>query len=765
MSDAYDVLLVDEPSSLREAMVSRLSNAGMSVACVATGEAAREHLAERRVDCIVTEYRAPGIDGLALTRECSADGVSVVLFTDDGDEAVASEAIAAGVTDYVSKASEEALDRLLTGVERAVGRGRARRSRAAAAEVVERVTAGFLALDSDWRFTYLNRKVADLLGKRREDLLGENIWEAIPEAIDSEFYHRYREAMDSQQPVTFETYVPEVASLHEGGGRWYKVHAYPSQDGLSVYFIDVTDEKLAEQRYRDLFESWPDAVGEIDDQGRYLSANEAMAESVGVSREDLEGTRFHDLFDADLADDRLEMGRAAMESGERLVDEDSRDGRYFHNIYVPVETSDERDTFQIISRDITEHHEREREIERQRDELETLDRINAVIRDINRELVQASSREEIECVVSERLADSDSYLFAWVGELNVATEVIEPRTSAGQEAGYLDEVTVTFDDSETGWGPGGRAVRTQETHVTQDLGALPEPWGSIAHECGFRSVVAVPLAYGGTLYGVLCVYADRPYAFDDRETAVLSELGETIAYAINAVESKRALVADRATELVLSNRDEESFFIDASRRTGATIALDGVTETTDGALVEFCTVSGDSGRVLELAEQADTIECVRLVSERSDGDRFEFVYTGPSVVATLADHGVKVRSVVAEGGESRIVATLPHDADVRRVVEAFKTTYPESELLAQREAGGSAGREQGLRERIDERLTDRQLACLEAAYFGGFFEWPRDSTGEQLAASLDIAAPTFHQHLRAVERKFAAAYLDGRDPA
>jgi len=68
-----------------------------------------------------------------------------------------------------------------------------------------------------------------------------------------------------------------------------------------------------------------------------------------------------------------------------------------------------------------------------------------------------------------------------------------------------------------------------------------------------------------------------------------------------------------------------------------------------------------------------------------------------------------------------------------------------------------------LREELRERLTDRQQATLSAAYFGGYFGWPRDSTAEEVADSLGIASPTLHQHFRHEQRKFLLAYLDNAD--
>jgi len=55
---------------------------------------------------------------------------------------------------------------------------------------------------------------------------------------------------------------------------------------------------------------------------------------------------------------------------------------------------------------------------------------------------------------------------------------------------------------------------------------------------------------------------------------------------------------------------------------------------------------------------------------------------------------------------------------------------------------------------LEDELTEKQRAALETAYFAGYFDWPRGSTGEEIAERLGIAPATFNQHLRTAERKF-----------
>jgi len=99
-------------------------------------------------------------------------------------------------------------------------------------------------------------------------------------------------------------------------------------------------------------------------------------------------------------------------------------------------------------------------------------------------------------------------------------------------------VTITADDSPTGQGPAGRAIRNRRVAVSQNVGEDPrfEHWREAALDRGFRSVAGVPLRYDGTTHGVLVVYADRVDAFDETERDLLAELGDSISHAIHSIQ-------------------------------------------------------------------------------------------------------------------------------------------------------------------------------------------------------------------------------------
>lgn len=164
--------------------------------------------------------------------------------------------------------------------------------------------------------------------------------------------------------------------------------------------------------------------------------------------------------------------------------------------------------------------------------------IAAVSRKINRALLWARDRHTLETRVCDIITESEPYRFAWIGCHDPETDAIEPQAGGGDEQGYLDEIAVTAAETEHGRGPAGRAIRTGEIQICQDIEHAPsfEPWREAALERGFRSVAAVPLTYDGTSYGALFIYADRTDAFDASERELLSDIGRDIAYATNTLE-------------------------------------------------------------------------------------------------------------------------------------------------------------------------------------------------------------------------------------
>jgi len=106
--------------------------------------------------------------------------------------------------------------------------------------IFESITDAFFTLNREWRFTYVNQRSVELLGMNQEDLLGSTLWEALPAAINSEFDRQYRHAMETGESVSFEAF-------YEPRDDWFEVSAYPSDEGLAVYYRSINERKRAQQ--------------------------------------------------------------------------------------------------------------------------------------------------------------------------------------------------------------------------------------------------------------------------------------------------------------------------------------------------------------------------------------------------------------------------------------------------------------------------------------------------------------------------------------
>ena len=110
--------------------------------------------------------------------------------------------------------------------------------------VLESISDSFVALDTEWYYTYVNEKAAQTFGRTRQQLIGKHIWTEFPEGIGQPFYKAYYKAVETQQPIFLEEYYPPY-------DRWFENRIYPSKEGLSIFFHDITDRKKAELSLRE----------------------------------------------------------------------------------------------------------------------------------------------------------------------------------------------------------------------------------------------------------------------------------------------------------------------------------------------------------------------------------------------------------------------------------------------------------------------------------------------------------------------------------
>ena len=190
------------------------------------------------------------------------------------------------------------------------------RAEPALAEVLERVSDAFFALDRDWRITYANSEAKRLGRVERDDVIGRTFQEVAPDFVGSVFEERYRYAFEHDEPVHFDAPFPAFDA-------WFEVSAYPDADGLSVFFRDISERKRAEQelrsslgarveaeralrtseeRYRQIVETSREGIWIVDADSRIVYANASAADLHGTTVEDLVGRDSRELVDPEQLD-------------------------------------------------------------------------------------------------------------------------------------------------------------------------------------------------------------------------------------------------------------------------------------------------------------------------------------------------------------------------------------------------------------------------------------------------------------------------------
>ncbi|SER74263.1 bacterio-opsin activator domain-containing protein [Natrinema salaciae] len=469
--------------------------------------------------------------------------------------------------------------------------------------------------------------------------------------------------------------------------------------------------------------------------------NEAYEAITGYEFDDVVGRNCRFLQGEESDPDAIAEMAAAIDADRPVTVELKnyrKDGTEFWNevTIAPVRDENGRVTNYVgFQNDITARKEAELALERRTAELEyILDRVEGLIQDVTAVVAGSTDRTELEAEVCSRVADEDAYEGAWIGERNPATGTIDVRSSAGVDP---ERDTIAIDDDH----PAAETLATNDPAVETVDGTTR---------------AAFPLSYNDIEYGVLTVRTDR--TVDDRETVILSALARAVASGVNARETSRMLATDAVVAVELELTDQVFAPVALSAAADCRLEYRRSVHRTDDETASLFTVTGaDADELLAAAEELSDVDC-RVVVERDEECLIEL--TGSDdLVAWLSERGVRTEAVETEDGRARVTLEIPRSANVRSIVEAVEDRYAGTDVVSFQQRDRDAETRQEFAARLEEALTDRQFGALQRAYLGGYFEWPRPTTGEELAQSMGVSRPTFHEHLRTAEAKLCRAFF------
>jgi len=498
--------------------------------------------------------------------------------------------------------------------------------------------------------------------------------------------------------------------------------------------------------------------------------NDAYEELTGYPAENALGRNCRFLQGPDTDEEPVDRMRDAIDKKEPVSVElinYREDGTPFWNQVTIAPISDENGDlshFVGFQNDVTDRKEAEAMAQQRADSLReerqalerVLGRVSGLVNDVSHVLVNAESREEIERQVCAEITAMDGYGYAWIGEPTTAGTGLTVRVDEGTEQRTLSTT------SETEWSGTvfSEAIEDGSVKVFSSTDDLPSSVTPSAF--GAKTMAVVPLTYRRTTYGVLSVYAERSGVLDRRECKVFEAIGQMVASGINAVETKRVLTADRVTELGFEITDPSFPLIELATLAEGSITYNGSTLNNGGSLRLFVTISDSPDEFESLLEGCSSLSDGFVIARQDDTIAASVELKDAALFTELAEYGATLRdlSVSGSSGTVQLHVDLPVEGDIRSVVSVLESRYEGVNLVRQRERERDPRPTAEFTATVAERLTDRQYTALETAYLSNYFEFPRPVSGEELAETMGISRQTYHQHLRAAQRKLLEEFFE-----
>ena len=412
--------------------------------------------------------------------------------------------------------------------------------------------------------------------------------------------------------------------------------------------------------------------------------------------------------------------------------------------------------------------ERDRELERQNERLSRLDRINRLIRSISPAVASADTRAEVEREVCRRLLRIDPVTGAWVADVDLPTGGTVRRASAGTLDSYLSaipqagsEAAGTHPAEATPAVPARRAYDSRSPVSVTDLVAVDSGvwWRDRGLKRGTNTVVAIPVVHESTRYGAIEVHIDRPRGMVEEEVEALAELGVTIGHAIGAIRQRDALLSGGSTSLTFHVEPDPTLsrFVTA---VDAPLTVTDVSHRDDGTCAVFVTLdvstTGERDRAAQTVERSTGASVLRA---DTTGVTCVLTLGAASAIQQLVSHGAALQQVEVRTDPKQLAVTvqLPYETPVREYVDAVTDAVDGAELVAKGHRSVDWQSAATVATAAADQLTDRQREALQMAFHAGYFDWPRSTDADTVAAQLDIAQSTLSQHLRTAERKLLEA--------
>ena len=524
MADAIRVLLVDDEPEFAELTEMKLEQlvSDFTVETATGAKEGLERLRDGRFDCIVSDYRMPELDGLEFLKAVRNEDLTIpfILFTGEGSEVVASEAIHAGVSEYLQKGrGTERFELLANRIRNVVER---RHAETSYREIFEKATDGIALHRPTGEIIDANHRMAELTGYSRDDLIDMTVADFSVDEPDysQEEAERLVRLAAEKGPQVFEWHL----DTPDRGRVPVEVHlkntTIEGQECVLAMVRDLSGARQREQRldlYANVVENMEEGTYILDEDNRFEFVNERVADASGIPVDEWEGQPLSIL--ADLGITTVEGVATIEEAVENIRQGIEDEYRVQLDVDLPVPigalelrlTGLENDRVLGTTRNISEFKHRER----------ALKALHGVATEIG-------SYDSEEAVCERTITAAKDVLDFDLSVVNLERDGMLPVIAISSELPEGAATAMSVDE-----GLAGKTYRTGESILIEDLAEHPEanPQGP------YRSGVSIAIDDIGVFQAV----AEEPGEFDETDIELAELLVSHTATAIERIRREQEL--------------------------------------------------------------------------------------------------------------------------------------------------------------------------------------------------------------------------------
>lgn len=269
-----------------------------------------------------------------------------------------------------------------------------------------------------------------------------------------------------------------------------------------------------------------------------------------------------------------------------------------------------------------------------------------------------------------------------------------------------------------------------------------------------KSAIHVPVEN----YGVLSVFEDSGEKFNSSDIELIRLLVSATSFALKSLRQENHSIPDSATELKLHSDDPKLFISHIAQELNCKCRVESVSPSKNRGETYYMKLEGvKHGKALDFLQKLDRVEECKII----ESDNLFRVKTNENTLfSVIFDLGGVVKNAVADSNGVDLTLQITEDVDLSRLFEALEDNSPGWNLVKKKSIESADNNFLRTHEVLRDKLTEKQMDAMKTAYNSGYYEYPRDSTAEEIASSLGISDSTLFQHLQAAQKKLIEECLE-----